>query len=269
MKNNQLQGYVMEAAIEASRLEEQARQSNYSLEEELGKLHFSAGEVVMDAGCGTGLLSRYLVDRFSVGHIDALDYSELRLQQAKNLLNPEKHQGIQFHRQDLSKLDPQFHGKYDTVICRFVVQHVENASVVIRELVKALKPGGRLIITESDGVFVNLYSPHEVLNKYMDEFLQKIPFDLHVGRKVPSLMKTLGLNEIQWEATLLSCQGKALQEEIENTEKRFAAATEMLAKLFGQARSEEFRDLYLQEMKKTENTLVFTRFVCVGKNVKA
>jgi ubiquinone/menaquinone biosynthesis C-methylase UbiE len=254
----------MEADVEAYRLEEQVYQQNYSFIQELQHLTFSADEVTLDAGCGTGVLSRYLVEHFNVKHIDALDFSDLRLQQAKMLLNSRTGQSIHFHRQDITSLEPEFYNHYDTVISRFVIEHLQQPQKAVNEMVKCLKPGGRLIISELDGVFLNLYSENETFQEYMAEFIQKIKFDPLIGRKVPSMMKRAGLMKIQWEATLAPCQGPSLVEEVENSQKRFAALKPFLLEIFGESKAASFRDIYLQELQKEENTLVFTKYVCVG-----
>ena len=57
--------YSMESIVEASRLEEQAYCGNYSIETEFRDFRFDPDEVVMDAGCGTGVLSRYIVEQHS------------------------------------------------------------------------------------------------------------------------------------------------------------------------------------------------------------
>lgn len=260
--------YSLEAAIEAARLEEQAYRGNYSIETEFSNLSFDPSEIVMDAGCGTGVLSRYLYDHFKVEHIDALDYSELRLKQAKNLLKGPAKRAIHFHQQNLNDLDPKFYGKYDTVICRYVIEHMETPIQTLENLRKALKKNGRLIIVELDGVFINLYSDHTKLNSYLDELKRKMRFDMNIGKKVPNYLKHIGLSKIEWSVSLIDCQGKNMVEERENTEKRFVALKDYLIGIFGdQKRSEEFQRLYLEEMDKPENTLVFTKYICIGKNI--
>lgn len=257
--------YIMEAAIEASRLEEQVFQTNYSIVDELKGFRFKPDERVMDAGCGTGVLSRYLVEHFGVRSVDALDVSDLRLKQASKLLGPATRDAIRFHRQDLDLLDSRFHGRYDTVICRFVIEHAEAPERILAELRKALRPGGRLIVIELDGVFINLHSANAKLNRFMTKLRKHLTFDLEIGRKVPGMLKRAGFSGIEWDARLLACRGESLREEYGNTVKRFAGINAFLLKLFKtQAKCDEFRALYLEEMLKEENTCVFTKYVVSG-----
>lgn len=260
--------YSMEAEVEASRLEEQVFQRNYSIAEELGRFHFDPNERVLDAGCGTGVLARYLVNTFSLKEVDAIDYSDLRLKQAANLSTGAAKSAISFYQQDLENIDSRFYGKYDTVICRYVVEHCKDPIRVLGELRKTLKTGGRLILFELDGVFVNLYSENQKFNDYMDEVKKGFHFDLHIGKKLPNYLKRVEFSAVEWEAELLSCKGERLQEEMYNTEKRFSALTPFLTDLLGsRERFEEFTRLYLEEMASPENTLVFTKYICSGRKI--
>ena len=259
--------YSLESAAEASRLEEQAYRDNYSIENEFRNFSFDPDERVMDAGCGTGVLSRYLVEHFGVKHVEALDYSDLRLKQARDLLKGKSKKAIHFMQQDLSQLDPRFYGKYDTVICRYVIEHMAEPLLALQGLQKALKKNGRLIVVELDGVFTNLYSENVLFNHYLEEFKRKIHFDLNIGKKVPNYLKRVGLSHIEWDVTLIKCQGKTLQEERENTVQRFRSLRDFFTEIFGQAeKSDEFMQLYLEEMGRPENTLVFNKYICTGKN---
>ncbi|MFN8369531.1 MAG: class I SAM-dependent methyltransferase [Bacteriovoracaceae bacterium] len=132
--------YSMEATIEASRLEEQVFQYNYSLKKELSRYNFDQNHLVLDAGCGTGVLSRYLVTEFGIKSVFAFDYSDLRLKQAANFIKSDKERAsIQFVQQNISRIDPEYYNKFDVVIARYVIEHVENATHVVSELKKTLK----------------------------------------------------------------------------------------------------------------------------------
>lgn len=259
--------YSMEATVEASRLEEQVFQSNYSISAEMQRFAFKPKDLVLDAGCGTGVLARYLVESMGVQHVDAIDGSDLRLRQAADLCQGTTGKKIQFQQQDLNQIGPQFHGKYDTVICRYVIEHMPDPLHALKQLKSTLKKSGRLIVFDLDGVFVNLYSPHPEFQAAMNTIKQKVKFDLEIGRKLPSYFQQVGFSNVQWEAELLSCQGHRLVEERDNTEKRFIALAPFLTELLGSAEKfESFKDLYLSEMMKPENTLVFTKYICSGYN---
>ncbi len=255
-------GYSMEAEIEASRLEEQVYQLNYSLRNEMSHFTFNKNETVLDVGCGTGVLSRYLVNNFNVSQVIGVDSSDMRLAQAKKLIKSEREiNSITFERSDLMNLNPVFHKKFDTVVARYVLEHLENSEKAILEIKKVLKNNGRIIIVELDGVFINLYTENNKLNTYMNEIRKKFKMDLEIGKKLPSMLKRLGFKEIQWNVDLVCCKNQRLAEEVANTEKRFTGAKFFFQELLGsESKFEEFRDLYLDEMKKNENPLLFNKY---------
>lgn len=255
----------MEASIEADRLEEQVFQSNYSIQEELETFNFLPEEYVLDAGCGTGVLSRYLVHKYGVKKVDAIDASDFRLQQALKLCDTYAKQCIKFTQQQLCNLDEHFYNKYDTVISRYVLEHVSEPIDALFELNKSLKKGGRIILFDLDGVFLNLYSDNKKLNHYMNEIKSNIKFDLEIGRKLPSYLHKAGFTKINWNVELLNCTEKRLKEEKENTEKRFIAVGDFFTELLGSRKKfEELKSLYLHEMTQPYNTLVFNKYICSG-----
>ena len=101
------------------------------------------GESVLDAGCGTGLTTRRLV---SLGcRVTALDLSAGslgRLQQRVGGLVPWLVQG------DLSAL-PFLDAAFDHVLCANALQQLgaDARRASVRELVRVLRPGGRLVLT--------------------------------------------------------------------------------------------------------------------------
>lgn len=260
--------YSMEAEIEATRLEEQVFQINYLLSEELKPFTFTPNERVLDAGCGTGVLSRYLMTALNVKQIEGIDGSELRIRQAQNILKSKGLSGIRFSVQNLNQIDPQFYNTYDTVICRYVLEHVEDPVHILKELKKTLKPQGRIIVIDLDGVFVNLQSDNVLFQKYMNRFKSRVKFDLNIGSKLPLLMKQAGFANIKWNVELLCCKGDSLLQEKENTEKRFSAFANHYQSVFDTFEEfMEFQNVYLSEMMKPENTLVFNKYLCSGASL--
>jgi len=77
--------YILEHQDETERLEFQATIPQYSVENELKGFNPSNGSLVLDMGCGTGLLSRFISDKFPTIRVDACDFSDIRLAHAKKL----------------------------------------------------------------------------------------------------------------------------------------------------------------------------------------
>ena len=100
--------------------------------------------VVLDAACGTGRHSAYLA---SLGHtVIGVDSSVAMLDRAR-----EKVPAGEFHEADLHDLPlPDDH--VDLVVCALALVHVPDLTPVLTELVRVLRPGGNLVISDQRGL---------------------------------------------------------------------------------------------------------------------
>ena len=95
----------------------------------------------LDAACGTGRYSTYLAGR---GHsVIGVDQSEAMLDLAR-----EKLPAADFRRGDLTAL-PLPDNSVGAVLCALALVHVPDISAALREFARVLRPGGRLVISDS------------------------------------------------------------------------------------------------------------------------
>jgi arsenite methyltransferase len=121
----------------------------------LDALALQAGEQVLDAGCGTGLLLEQMA--LSVGdngHAFGVDFSpdmlEVANRRCQGLNNVELQQGI------VESLD--FNSdSFDVVSCTQTLLYVKQVEAALTEIHRVLKPRGRVAILETDwrGVVFN------------------------------------------------------------------------------------------------------------------
>lgn len=100
------------------------------------------GSFVLDAGCGTGTNSQRLVD--AGFRVTGVDLSKFALQEATRAVA-----GARFVEGDLTKL-PFDDVSYDGIFCLGVLMHVPDFEDALIELVRVLKPGGRLVLLENN-----------------------------------------------------------------------------------------------------------------------
>jgi len=256
--------YILENKDEYNRLEFQAKQSAYSIGDELRFLNLPSKAKILDAGCGSGVAFKHLSEVFALESIYACDRSELRLAQAKSSLPRHLESKVNFSNQDLNELDltPD---SLDAVISRYVYEYLEDPYKVSSEFYKVLKPGGVCYLVDFDGIVFNLYSSNIKLNEYLLKFKNELKEDYFVGRRLPDTLKKAGFKNIKWTAQVFSFQGESLEEEIWNMEQRLELAlprmTEMLK---SETKAREFKDLYLQEMAVETNTLFYNKFITYG-----
>ncbi|WP_394848596.1 class I SAM-dependent methyltransferase [Pendulispora brunnea] len=101
-------------------------------------VHDTVHDTVVDVGCGTGSIARTLLGSFRqyVG-CDGVRYESF------------PHESwASFVQADLDKPPyPIADGTADLVLAIEVIEHLENPRAFVRELVRMLKPGGRLVVT--------------------------------------------------------------------------------------------------------------------------
>lgn len=100
---------------------------------------------VADFGCGTGLLS-VAIARWAK-NVVAVDQNRASLEKAKQRAAREGRKNISFIKQDLHRLSlPD--GSRDLVVISQSLHHVREPKAVLREALRLLKPGGKVIVLE-------------------------------------------------------------------------------------------------------------------------
>jgi ubiquinone/menaquinone biosynthesis C-methylase UbiE len=107
----------------------------------IGLLDLQEKGVVLDAGGGTGRVAQFFLDRF--GQIIVADQSCAMVQEAGK---KEGLQGVCTSTEDL----PFAGMAFDRIIMVDALHHVANQASTCRELLRILKPGGRIVIEEPD-----------------------------------------------------------------------------------------------------------------------
>lgn len=108
----------------------------------LGELSLRGDECVLDAGCGTGKLTRLLLENLPQGRVVGLDLSRNMVQHARQDLHGEFGGRSEFVAADLLALPfrAAFDGVFSTASFHWVLDH----DALYRNLCASLKPGGWL-----------------------------------------------------------------------------------------------------------------------------
>lgn len=255
--------YVLEHKDEAERLEAQAKIPQYSISDETSKLQIAAGSKVLDAGCGTGVLTRYIHDNFPAIDIEGFDYSPVRVDEAQKRIanSPYKINFFQDNIQQMSRPDES----YDVIVSRYVIEHLENPKLAIKEMARLLKPGGMLYIIDFDGIFINLYSSNDRFNFLLEKIKASFKSDLYIGRKLPSYFHDAGLVDIDFDVSAVQFKGNDAELEFINNRQRCMNCHEEFSRVLGSKDlADEFNKLYLEESIKTGSVLFYNKFIVTG-----
>jgi SAM-dependent methyltransferase len=144
------------------------RASNYNrwIADQIGR---HVGERVLDAGCGSGNLTRLLLDRELVVAVDVWDdFVQVMGERFADTPN------VVVHRFDLA--DPAMPAaleryRLDSAFCVNVLEHVEDHRTALSNLVAALHPGGRIFLLVP--AFPILFGEHDRADHHFRRYTKR------------------------------------------------------------------------------------------------
>ena len=152
----------------AARLEHRARADDEVAARDayLSLLAIAAGERVLDVGCGSGAVTREIARRVGRrGLAVGLDQSPALLAVARELAH-EAGVGDRVEFREGSALHLPFpDGSFDAVVCVTVLSHVPRGEAAIPELVRVLRPGGRIGVFDLDTDMTTFTHPDRALTR--------------------------------------------------------------------------------------------------------
>jgi ubiquinone/menaquinone biosynthesis C-methylase UbiE len=112
----------------------------------LDETQLGPGETVLEVGCGTGVLGRWLAQRTGGENpIVGVDINPFFLREAEALVRIDRLESvIQFKEGSAEEL-PFSDNSFDVAFSSTVIQRV-NADLLLKEIVRVTKPGGRVAV---------------------------------------------------------------------------------------------------------------------------
>ncbi|HEX7060379.1 MAG TPA: methyltransferase domain-containing protein [Woeseiaceae bacterium] len=152
----------------------------------------AAGQRVLDVACGTGVLAREAADRVGIsGAVTGLDANAGMLEVARRLApDLEWHQGT-------AEALPFPDGSFDRVVSQFGLMFFPDPAAAIREALRVLSPGGRLVFAVWNSLLNNpAYADEvELLEQYAGRAAAdavRAPFVLGDSRELAELFRAAG-----------------------------------------------------------------------------
>ncbi|HEX6122890.1 MAG TPA: methyltransferase domain-containing protein [Ktedonobacterales bacterium] len=174
----------------------------------LDVLGVSTGWHCLEVGGGGGSIARWLCQRVgSSGQVTAtdLDTRFLTVLGEPNLV---------VRQHDITR-DPLPERTFDLVHARFVLEHLADREAALRPMVAALKPGGWLLLEETDSASW-LPAPEvsteaaTLFTRWTQAFIalcRSVGIDPFAGRRGTGELRALGLNEVDAEGRVFMVRG--------------------------------------------------------------
>lgn len=165
----------------------------------LRELALTGGEVVLDVGSGLGQLTRDIARAVTPGG------RVIGVERDKQQLAEARHQAQEAGEMDLVEwrlgdalklpLERREWGSFDVVHARFVLEHVGKPEQVVRQMVRAARRGGRVVLADDDHHVLRLWPEPEGFVELWQAYIrayEHLVCDPFVGRRLVALLSDAG-----------------------------------------------------------------------------
>jgi SAM-dependent methyltransferase len=187
-------------------------------EVELAAIELAGVRRLLDVGSGLGQMSRALARRLGrqglvVGVERDARQRAVALEQAAAAGEREL---VEFRAGDATALPlaPSERGAFDLAHARFLLEHVPDPLAVVREMVSAVRPGGRVVLIDDDHELLRLWPECPELSRVWHQYWQRYRdrgLDPLVGRRLPELLRQAGARPTRATSVFFgACRGMAV-----------------------------------------------------------
>lgn len=168
----------------------------------LDLLGIRPGDVVLDVGCGSGVVARELAKRVGPrGRTVGVDPSPVFLEVGRELAEQTGPSGSLELRLGDARSLPCADGEFDAVVAATVLTHIPDGERAIPEMARVTKPGGRVGVFDRDLDSLIIGHPDRTLTqRIILAFADHGAANAKLTRRLPDLLGAAGLEQVQLRA---------------------------------------------------------------------
>lgn len=190
--------YLIDSDEEMLRLDRQA--SIYGTADDLAHLALKPGDRVLDAGCGSGQITRTIAAAVPQGQATGVDREPRYIGYARRRAQAEGVSNLAFCEGNLLAL-PFADGQFDLAWSKHVLQWMDRPVAALAEMARVVRPGGRVLAANFDGFLLQHFPEDPVVQADMQRWFgaahEAMGFDNWIGRKLPRMFLDAGLTDIR------------------------------------------------------------------------
>jgi ubiquinone/menaquinone biosynthesis C-methylase UbiE len=194
--------YFAESDHEATRLRIKTDlELTYRQLKEAGLPLLKSGAHIADLGAGIGIIGHCMNELLSVNEIDhhlySIDFSFNRIAQSE--LHRNQAEFVSNIVADVTAL-PLSSDVIDFSFSRFLFEYISDPCLVLQEIIRITKPGGKIVTSDLDLNCLCFYPASDSFTTKLHIIARKLfehkLFDAYIGRKLYSLYTEAGLTDI-------------------------------------------------------------------------
>lgn len=169
----------------------------------IARLRITPGDRVLDVGSGIGQLTRAMARVAGpAGCVVGVERSPEQIAEGKRQVAASGEAArVEIREGDATALplgDDEW-GTFDVAHTRFLLEHVSDPQGVVDAMVRAVRPGGRIVLEDDDHELLRLHPPvpafEPLWNAYMRSY-ESSGRDPLIGRKLPALLARAGADPV-------------------------------------------------------------------------
>jgi ubiquinone/menaquinone biosynthesis C-methylase UbiE len=166
--------------------------------------------VVLELGCGTGVISRSIAARPQFGgSVVGSDYSAQLIEAARRLAGAEGVGDLVRFEVEDAQATRQPSDTYDAVILHTVVSHLPDPASAVGEAARVAKPGGVVVVFDGDYASLTIHTGHPDDDTVLKAIRNVSSANHYVMRSMPGIMKEQSLSITDIDASVFVAAGES------------------------------------------------------------
>jgi SAM-dependent methyltransferase len=164
----------------------------------LREMALRGDERIVDFGSGLGQFTRAMARAVPRGSVVGLEQNQSQLEGARRLASADGEESLaDFRPADVldAGLSEKEWGTFDVAHARFVLEHVRDPLGVVRNMMRAVRPGGRIVLADDDHELMRLWPEPSGFTDLWRAYIRSYDrngTDPFVGRRLVALLHEAG-----------------------------------------------------------------------------